>query len=211
VFFRAGTVAGALDLLERIASLSAGFENIAPQFAATMLAGVAALFVRKQWYAAAMERFAATPFYVHAAALLLVAFALQSLGGRGSTPFVYSGSDHARLSHTDRPDDRTARRGPGWCAVAPSREDTAGYPGYDRCSGSHDTAEARRSVRRFPPACSIASTKRLARTERHHPHRTLRRFADHCRSHHRRYPQAAASTLRRWGHGFILPAKPWAW
>lgn len=90
VFFRAGSVAGALDLLERIASLSAGFENVAPLFAATLLAGAAALFVRKQWYAAAMERFAATPFYVHAAALLLVAFALQSLGGRGSTPFVYS-------------------------------------------------------------------------------------------------------------------------
>jgi alginate O-acetyltransferase complex protein AlgI len=90
VFFRASSVEAALDLLDRIASLSPGFENIAPLFAATLLAAAAALFVRKQWYAAVMERFAATPFYVHAAALLLVAFALQSLGGRGGTPFVYS-------------------------------------------------------------------------------------------------------------------------
>jgi alginate O-acetyltransferase complex protein AlgI len=90
VFFRAGSVGDALDLLDRIASLSPGFENIAPLFVATLLAGAAALFVRKQWYAAAMERFASTPFYVHAAALLLVALALQSLGGRGGTPFVYS-------------------------------------------------------------------------------------------------------------------------
>jgi hypothetical protein len=77
-------------MVERITSLSAGFENIAPLFAVTLLAGAAALFVRKQWHAAAMEWFAATPFYVHAAALVLVAFALQSLGGRGSAPFVYS-------------------------------------------------------------------------------------------------------------------------
>jgi len=37
-----------------------------------------------------MERFAASPFYVHAAALVLVALALESLGGRGAAPFVYS-------------------------------------------------------------------------------------------------------------------------
>ena len=90
IFFRAGTVSNALDVLDRIGSLSPGFENIAPLFAITLLAASAALFLRKQWYAIAMERFAASPFYVHAAALLLVAFALQSLGGRGSAPFVYS-------------------------------------------------------------------------------------------------------------------------
>jgi alginate O-acetyltransferase complex protein AlgI len=90
IFFRAGSVANALDLLGRIGSLSIGFENIAPLFAVTLLAGAAALFLRKQWYAVAMERFAVSPFYIHAAALLLVAFALQSLGGRGSAPFVYS-------------------------------------------------------------------------------------------------------------------------
>jgi len=90
VFFRAGSVDNALDLLGRIGSLSVGFENVAPLFAVTLIAGAAALFIRKQWYALAMERFAASPFYVHAAALVLVAFALQSLGGRGSAPFVYS-------------------------------------------------------------------------------------------------------------------------
>jgi hypothetical protein len=37
-----------------------------------------------------MERFAASPFYVHLAVLLLVAVALQSLDSRGSTTFVYS-------------------------------------------------------------------------------------------------------------------------
>ncbi len=90
VFFRAGSVSDAMDLLGRIASLSVGFENVAPLFAVTLLGGAAAMFLRKQWYTAAMERFAASPFYVHATALVLVALALESLGGRGSTPFVYS-------------------------------------------------------------------------------------------------------------------------
>jgi hypothetical protein len=50
----------------------------------------AALFVKKAWYARAMEGFAQSPFYVHAAAMVLVAVAIQLLGGRGSAPFVYS-------------------------------------------------------------------------------------------------------------------------
>jgi hypothetical protein len=90
VFFRAASVDSALELLGRIASLSVGFENVSPVFAATLLAGTTALFVRKEWSSAAMERFAESPFYVHAAALVLAAVALQSLGGRGSTTFVYS-------------------------------------------------------------------------------------------------------------------------
>jgi hypothetical protein len=48
------------------------------------------MFVRKTWYARAMDGFAATPFYVHGVALALVAVAIQFLGGRGSVPFVYS-------------------------------------------------------------------------------------------------------------------------
>jgi hypothetical protein len=37
-----------------------------------------------------MEGFAGSPFYVHAAVLLLVAVAIQFLGGRAAAPFVYS-------------------------------------------------------------------------------------------------------------------------
>jgi hypothetical protein len=37
-----------------------------------------------------MDAFAASPFYVHAAALLVVAVAVQLLGGRGNVAFVYS-------------------------------------------------------------------------------------------------------------------------
>src|SRR5262249_39264898 len=47
IFFRAGSMANALDILGRIASLSVGLENIAPMLCVTLLAGAAALFVRK--------------------------------------------------------------------------------------------------------------------------------------------------------------------
>ncbi|MBZ5617130.1 MAG: MBOAT family protein [Acidobacteriia bacterium] len=90
VFFRAGSLADALAMLGRIASLTIGFENIPALLAVVLLLAAAALFVKKTWYTRAMETFAACPFYVHAATLLAVAVAIQLLGGRGGTPFVYS-------------------------------------------------------------------------------------------------------------------------
>lgn len=90
VFFRAASLSEALALLGRIGSLSIGFENVTALFALVLLLAVAAIFVKKAWYARAMEGFAESPFYVHAAALVLVAVAIQFLGGRGGTPFVYS-------------------------------------------------------------------------------------------------------------------------
>ena len=90
IFFRAGSVANALDMLGRIGSLSVGFENVTPLFAAAMALAAATFFVPKPWYSAAMERFAGSPFYVHAAALALVVVTLRYLGGSGSAPFVYS-------------------------------------------------------------------------------------------------------------------------
>ncbi len=55
-----------------------------------MITGAAALFVKKAWYATIMETFAQSPFYVHAGAMVMVAVAIQLLGGRGDAPFVYS-------------------------------------------------------------------------------------------------------------------------
>jgi len=90
IFFRAGSVATAMELLGRIASFSVSFENVTALFAAVTLVALAALFTRKQWYHAAMDRFAATPFYVHATALVLIAMAMQRWGAAGNAPFVYS-------------------------------------------------------------------------------------------------------------------------
>jgi len=90
VFFRAGSMASAWQILARIGSLTPGLENVTPLLAGALLLAAATMFVRKAWYAWAMEGFAATPFYVHALALALVAVTVQSLGGRGGVPFIYS-------------------------------------------------------------------------------------------------------------------------
>jgi alginate O-acetyltransferase complex protein AlgI len=90
LFFRANSLAGAQELLRRIASLTPGFDNLSAPVVAVMLLSAATLFISKAWYSRIMDGFAQSPSYVHAAALFLVALALQLLGGRGSAPFVYS-------------------------------------------------------------------------------------------------------------------------
>jgi D-alanyl-lipoteichoic acid acyltransferase DltB (MBOAT superfamily) len=90
IFFRASSVSNALEMLSRIASLTPGFENISAAIALTILASAALLLVGKKWTARIEESFTQLPFYVHAAALVLVAFAIWRLGGRADTPFVYS-------------------------------------------------------------------------------------------------------------------------
>jgi D-alanyl-lipoteichoic acid acyltransferase DltB (MBOAT superfamily) len=90
IFFRAESVSNALDMLGRIASLSVSFENVTRLFAVAMLLGAATFFVPKQWYTRAMERFAACPFYVHAAALATILLALRYFGASGNAAFVYS-------------------------------------------------------------------------------------------------------------------------
>jgi D-alanyl-lipoteichoic acid acyltransferase DltB (MBOAT superfamily) len=90
VFFRAASLPDALSILSRIASLTTGIENVSWPLAGVLLIAAASMFTGKKLYSQTMDLFANSPFYVHAAALALVAVALQLLGGRGSTPFVYS-------------------------------------------------------------------------------------------------------------------------
>jgi D-alanyl-lipoteichoic acid acyltransferase DltB (MBOAT superfamily) len=87
IFFRAGSVSAALDLLSRIASVTAGFENVTPLFGAVLITGFAALWMRSE---ALRDRFAASPFYVHAAVLVLIAMVIQRWGATATAPFVYS-------------------------------------------------------------------------------------------------------------------------
>ena len=90
IFFRAGSVTNALDILGRVASLSVSFENVTAPFAAAMLLAGATFFLPKPWHARAMERFAASPFYVHAGVLAAVVLVLRYFGASGNAAFVYS-------------------------------------------------------------------------------------------------------------------------
>jgi len=77
-------------MLDRIASLTVGFDNTSALFASVLLLSVAGLFVTSGLYTSAMEGFARKPFYVHVGVLVLVAVAIQLLGGRTNASFVYS-------------------------------------------------------------------------------------------------------------------------
>jgi hypothetical protein len=90
IFFRAGSLTEAGQILQRIGSLTLGLESVSPLLAGVLALAAATLFVPKTWYTRALDTFAACPFYLHAAALLLVAIAIQLLGGRGNVAFVYS-------------------------------------------------------------------------------------------------------------------------
>ena len=90
IFFRAGTLDQARNILARIASLSFSTANLTPGMGGVLLVAVAGCLVTKKMYTAVMESFSARPVVVHAVVLALIAIAIESLGGRGSAPFVYS-------------------------------------------------------------------------------------------------------------------------
>ena len=58
-----------------------------PLFATVLALGFLALWMRHDTL---RERFAASPFYVHAAALVLIAMIIQRWGATSTAPFVYS-------------------------------------------------------------------------------------------------------------------------
>ena len=90
IFFRSASLQDASQLLQRIGSFTLGLEGVSPLLGAVLTLSAALLFFPQQWYARAMGTFERCPFYVHAAALLAVAAAVQLLGGRGNVAFVYS-------------------------------------------------------------------------------------------------------------------------
>jgi alginate O-acetyltransferase complex protein AlgI len=90
VFFRASDVANALDVLGRIASVSVSVDNVTARLVVVLLVAIAAHFVSKEGYSRIVNAFAASPGWVHAAALLLVALTIELFAGHGAAPFVYS-------------------------------------------------------------------------------------------------------------------------
>ena len=90
IFFRAATPDQALSILRRIGSLSFSAANLSPAIAGVLLVAVLGCLATRKMYVAAIEAFSARPVLVHALILGLIALAIESLGGRGSAPFVYS-------------------------------------------------------------------------------------------------------------------------
>jgi alginate O-acetyltransferase complex protein AlgI len=89
IFFRSATLDQALSVLRRIGSLTFSTSNLSPGIAGMLIVAVAGCLVTRKMYTAAIDFFSARPVLVHAVVLALIAIAIESLGGRGSAPFVY--------------------------------------------------------------------------------------------------------------------------
>ena len=90
IFFRAPNFAAALAVLERIASLTASVANLPLPVAVILAIAIAAHSMPKAWYERTRELFAATPFYVQAATLMLLAIAVHYIASTGAAPFIYT-------------------------------------------------------------------------------------------------------------------------
>jgi alginate O-acetyltransferase complex protein AlgI len=90
IFFRAPTVEAAGSILQRIASLTVGFDNISAPVAMVLAIAVVAHYFPMKWQSWTGDRFAATPFFAQAAALMLLAVALQYVSATGVVPFIYT-------------------------------------------------------------------------------------------------------------------------
>jgi alginate O-acetyltransferase complex protein AlgI len=90
IFFRCPTLDGAISVLSRIGSLTVSFENISAPVAMVLAIAVVAHYFPLKWQGWVVDRFAATPFYAQAVALMLLAVALQYVAASGVAPFIYT-------------------------------------------------------------------------------------------------------------------------
>jgi len=90
IFFRSPTLEAALTVLNRIASLTVSFENISPGVAIVLLIALVGHYFPMKWQDWVADRFVDTPFYAQAAALMLLAIALQYVAATGVAPFIYT-------------------------------------------------------------------------------------------------------------------------
>jgi alginate O-acetyltransferase complex protein AlgI len=90
IFFRAATLDKALEVLDRIASLTVSFANISVPIAIILAIGVTGHYLPKRWLDRSAELYAASPFVVQALALAALVLGLQFVATTGAAPFIYT-------------------------------------------------------------------------------------------------------------------------
>jgi alginate O-acetyltransferase complex protein AlgI len=90
IFFRSETLDAALAVLQRIGSGTFSLENISAPVAVVLAVAVVGHYFPLKWQNWAAERYIAVPFYAQAAALMLLAIALQYVAATGVAPFIYT-------------------------------------------------------------------------------------------------------------------------
>ncbi len=90
VFFRADSVDDALAVFSRIGSMTFAVDHISLAILLYLAAAVLLHAAPERWFEQAVGLYARTPFYVQAAAVVVVVLGLQALAGKGAAPFAYS-------------------------------------------------------------------------------------------------------------------------
>jgi D-alanyl-lipoteichoic acid acyltransferase DltB (MBOAT superfamily) len=90
VFFRASNLAAARDVLAQCISGTVSFANVTPAFLLVAIAAAAAHYLPRDWYDRSLKLYCESPFYAQAAAMALLAVAIQYMAGTSQPPFIYS-------------------------------------------------------------------------------------------------------------------------
>ncbi len=89
IFFRAGTLDGALAMLRGLASLTWSMGNVTLLVAGVLLIAAVGHCLPHEWFDRAAKASSRAPFWVQGLAMAGLILLIQTLAGRGSAPFVY--------------------------------------------------------------------------------------------------------------------------
>jgi len=89
IFFRASTLAGALQILRGLGAHTWSLANVTLPVALVLVAAAAAHCLPPSWFDRATRVTARAPFWVQGLAMAALILLIQTLAGRGSAPFVY--------------------------------------------------------------------------------------------------------------------------
>ena len=90
IFFRAPTFDAALAVAGRISAFAFGFDNISASLWIVLSVAIGGHYIKPKWFDWLRELFVRVPFYAQAAALFLLAIAIQYVGTTGAAPFIYT-------------------------------------------------------------------------------------------------------------------------
>lgn len=90
IFFRAGSMQNAFDILGQIGAHTVSVANISSPFLLILAIAVLAHYVPKGWYDFSVRIYIGCPSYVQATAMVLLIIAIQYLAATGAAPFIYT-------------------------------------------------------------------------------------------------------------------------
>jgi D-alanyl-lipoteichoic acid acyltransferase DltB (MBOAT superfamily) len=90
VFFRAASLAKAMEVLGRIFSGTAAFANVSAPIVVIMAIAVLGHYLPEAWFKRVDHLFVRSPFFVQAAAMALLLLAIHYVAAKDVAPFIYT-------------------------------------------------------------------------------------------------------------------------